>query len=191
MILTMLATLLCACKKKCANGHCWQLTSTTATCFDDGVENYACKNCKQTKTEAVSAYGHKLVQSSYNAPTCQTIGEKVEKCSRCGFENKTTLLPINCDYQVTSATPLDCTSTGSQILECTMCHNIKSEILPLSEHDYIVKSITPSTCTVNGSQILECIMCHDSKTETLPLKDHDFDADGYCTECGIYNLLSD
>ena len=73
---------------KCNGNHTWKFTTTTATCYDGGVETYTCETCKETKKETVSAYGHNLVQSSYTAPTCKTNGEKVEKCSRCGFESK-------------------------------------------------------------------------------------------------------
>ena len=92
IIIIAIISIFSGCKKnKCANGHAWDLSSTTATCLADGIETYTCKVCKTTKTENTNAYGHDLVQSSYTTPTCKTNGEKVEKCSRCGFESKQTL----------------------------------------------------------------------------------------------------
>ena len=93
LLIAILLIAFCACnKKECKDKHLWELNSTTATCYDSGIETYSCKTCKETKTENVAAYGHNLVQSSYTAPTCKTNGEKVEKCTRCGFESKQTIL---------------------------------------------------------------------------------------------------
>lgn len=169
---------LTACKTtddKCADGHTWKLTSTTATCFDGGVENYECKVCKTTKTENVSAYGHDLVQSSYTAPTCKTNGEKVEKCTRCGFESKQTLLVVDHNYEVKSTTPSTCTVKGSQLLECSMCHETKTESLELTAHTFELVNTTPSTCVVHGSKQYKCHDCTATKSERLELAEHKYE----------------
>lgn len=162
-------------KNKCADGHTWELSSTTATCYDGGVETYKCKKCKSTKTENVEAYGHDLVQSSYTAPTCKTTGESVDKCSRCGFESKTTLLVIDHDYKVKSTTPSTCTVKGSQTLECSMCHETKTETLELKEHDYRLTNTTPSTCVTHGKNYFKCKDCTAEKSEELPFAEHKYE----------------
>ena len=63
------------------------LTFSLCACDDEKPLNE--ENCDN---------GHDLVQSSYTAPTCKTTGEEVKKCSRCGFESKTTLLTIAHNY---------------------------------------------------------------------------------------------
>ncbi len=169
---------LTACKttdEKCASGHTWKLTSTTATCFDGGVENYECEVCKTTKTENVSAYGHDLVQSSYTAPTCKTNGEKVEKCTRCGFESKQTLLTVDHNYEVKSTTPSTCTTHGSQLLECSMCHETKTESLELKDHAFELVNTVPSTCVVHGSKQYKCHDCMATKSEQLELAEHKYE----------------
>ncbi len=169
---------LTACKTtddKCADGHTWKLTSTTATCLNSGVENYECEVCKTTKTENVSAYGHDLVQSSYTAPTCKTNGEKVEKCTRCGFESKQTILVIDHDYQVKSTTPSTCTVQGSQLLECSMCHETKTESLELTAHTFELINTIPSTCVVHGSKQYKCHDCTATKSEQLELAEHKYE----------------
>ncbi len=169
---------LTACKttdEKCASGHTWKLTSTTATCFDGGVENYECEVCKTTKTENVSAYGHDLVQSSYTAPTCKTNGEKVEKCSRCGFESKQTLLTVDHNYEVKSTTPSTCTTKGSQLLECSMCHETKTESLELKDHAFELVNTIPSTCVVHGYNYFKCKDCTATKSEQLELAEHTYE----------------
>lgn len=178
LTITALCVGLTACKttdEKCASGHTWKLTSTTATCFDSGVENYECEVCKTTKTENVSAYGHDLVQSSYTAPTCKTNGEKVEKCTRCGFESKQTILVIDHDYQVKSTTPSTCTVQGSQLLECSMCHETKTESLELTAHTFELINTIPSTCVVHGSKQYKCRDCTATKSEQLELAEHKYE----------------
>lgn len=167
---------LTACKtNKCADGHSWKLSTTTATCYDSGIETYTCETCKETKTENVSAYGHDLVQSSYTAPTCKTNGERVEKCSRCGFESKQTLLTVDHDYQVKSTTPSTCTTHGSQLLECSMCHETKTESLELTAHTFELINTIPSTCVVHGSKQYKCHDCTAIKSEQLELAEHTYE----------------
>lgn len=181
-VLTILALCvsLTACKThedKCAGGHSWKLTSTTATCLSGGVENYECEVCKTTKTENVSAYGHDLVQSSYTAPTCKTTGEEVKKCSRCGFESKNTLLTIDHDYQVKSTTPSTCTVKGSKLFECSMCHETKTEALELKNHDYKLVNTINSTCITHGSKQYKCNDCTDTYSEELPFAEHTYETE--------------
>ena len=167
---------LTACKTdKCADGHTWELTSTTATCYDGGIENYTCKVCKTTKTEDVSAYGHDLVLVSYNAPTCKTTGLELKRCSRCNFESSRTLLQVDHDYEVKSTTPSTCTVHGSQTLECSMCHETKTNTLPLKDHDYELKSTTYSTCITHGHEYYQCKDCTDSYSKELPFADHKYE----------------
>lgn len=175
---------LTACKttdEKCASGHTWKFTSTTATCLNSGVENYACEVCKTTKTENVEAYGHDLVQSSYTAPTCKTNGEKVEKCSRCGFESKQTLLVVDHDYQVESTIPSSCTVKGSQLLKCSMCHETKTQALELSAHTFELINTIPSTCIVHGSNEFKCKDCMATKEEELPFSNHHYQSQNTAT----------
>lgn len=160
---------------KCADGHSWKLTSTTATCYVGGIETYSCETCKETKTENVEAYEHDLVQSSYTAPTCKTNGEEVKKCSRCGFENKQTILVIDHNYEIKSTTPSTCTVKGSQTLECSMCHETKTESLELKDHDYKLVKTTPSSCVVHGSNEFKCNDCAATKSEQLEFSEHKYE----------------
>lgn len=133
-----------------------------------------CACNKKPLSEENCDAGHNFIQSSYTAPTCKTNGEKVEKCSRCGFESKQTILVIDHDYQLKSTTPSTCTVKGSQLLECSMCHEKKTEILKLKDHDYELISTTPSSCTVKGSKTYKCKNCDRNYSEDIDLLDHDY-----------------
>ena len=134
----------------------------------------ACNGGKPLNEENCDS-GHNLVQSSYTAPTCKTTGEEVKKCSRCGFESKTTLLTIGHNYEIKSTTESTCTTKGSQTSECSMCHETKSTTLELKEHDYKLISSTPSTCIVKGHNDYKCNDCSDTKTEELELSEHTYE----------------
>lgn len=155
IILVALVAVLCACKtNKCKDGHTWELTSTTATCYDGGVETHKCKKCKTTKNEEVEAYGHDYVLSSRTEPTCKTNGEEVKKCSRCGFESKQTLLMIDHDYQVKSTIPSTCTVNGSQTYKCIDCDSYYSEDTIISVENSVkyTKSISYTTCAIRSAR---------------------------------------
>lgn len=184
--------------------------------------------CTSTSNDENCDNGHNLIQSSYTAPTCKTNGEEIYKCSRCGFESKTTLLAIDHDYQVKFTTPSTCTVKGSQTLECSICHETKTETLPLKDHNYRLVNETPSTCSIKGAKDYVCNDCSDTYSaeldllphtldkintvtcfadgelknvcsecdyeeviEEIDMLTHNFDADGYCTKCGIYETLID
>lgn len=171
---------LCGCANKtsepnCNGDHTWKLASTTATCYDSGVESYICEICKETKTENVEAYGHNYVLTSRTDPTCKTNGEEVKKCSRCGFESKQTLLIVDHDYQVKSTTPSTCTTHGSQLVECSMCHETKTETLELKDHTFELVNTTPSTCIIHGSNQYKCKDCTATKSEELPFAEHKYE----------------
>lgn len=67
-------------------GHNWEVTSEEkATCEKDGSKTYTCADCKGTKTETISATGHKF--DSWNAVKAQSIysGAVQERiCNACG-----------------------------------------------------------------------------------------------------------
>lgn len=70
IILSLVMTLaLCfafvGCNNTCKGEHAYELSSTTATCSQSGVEHYKCSLCGATKDESVSAYGH-----TYNKNVC-------------------------------------------------------------------------------------------------------------------------
>lgn len=139
---------------------------TLTLCACDGGKPLNEENCDS---------GHNLVQSSYTAPTCKTTGEEAKKCTRCGFESKTTLLTISHDYVVKSTTESTCTTRGSQTSECSMCHETKTTTLELKEHDYKLIDSTPSTCVVKGHNDYKCNDCSATKTEELDFADHNYE----------------
>ena len=67
-------------------GHNWEVTSEEkATCEKDGSKTYTCADCKGTKTETISATGHKF--DSWKAVKAQSIysGAVQERiCNACG-----------------------------------------------------------------------------------------------------------
>ena len=68
--------------------HNWQLTKEEkATCEKDGSKTYTCADCKKTKTETISATGHKF--GDWQTVTTQSVftgGVQKRICNVCGKE---------------------------------------------------------------------------------------------------------
>ena len=70
-----------------AKGHQWNAgtVSTEPTCTGAGVKTYTCMVCQKTKTEAISATGHKPVEHEKKDATCTDPGREAgETCLKCG-----------------------------------------------------------------------------------------------------------
>lgn len=129
--------------------------------------------------------GHNLVAFSYTAPTCKTSGDEVKKCSRCGFESKTTLLPVDHSGEIISTVPSTCTTQGSETFTCSMCRNTFINPLPLIDHREILLRSSNSTCVTHGYKVYGCIDCKSNniRTEELPLIDHNYKAAEVAATC--------
>ena len=70
-----------------ALGHAWDQGKTIApaTCTAEGVMLYTCRQCNETRTEAISAKGHTASDVAAVEPTCTASGKTAGKiCSVCG-----------------------------------------------------------------------------------------------------------
>ena len=70
-----------------ALGHAWDdgKTIAPATCTGEGVKLFTCRQCGETRTEAISATGHKPTDVAAIEATCTASGKTAGKiCSVCG-----------------------------------------------------------------------------------------------------------
>ena len=70
-----------------ALGHAWDdgKTIAPATCTGEGVKLFTCRQCGETRTEAISATGHKPTDVAAIEATCTASGKTAGKiCSICG-----------------------------------------------------------------------------------------------------------
>ena len=175
------------------------------TCTSNGVTNYRCNKCGQTKSVTSAAYGHK-----YESNVCKT----------CGAWNTSSLKSrsylSNVKYYVTTngakvhSGPYGGCSTVTTLSKGTEIY-VTEKIVNASNNtwyrysggyifsDYVVLHSSCSwnsgtvtkkaTCTSTGTKVQYCTICGKSKTTTLTKVSHKYD-DNVCTVCGGWNTSS-
>ena len=77
------------------SNHVWDegVETTPSTCTDAGVRTFTCA-CGETKTEAIPATGHTLVDDAAVAPTCTEPGKEAGKhCEKCDYTEGGAVIP--------------------------------------------------------------------------------------------------
>ena len=86
----------CAEKSEKCN-HSWNFISDTATCKNDGIKTYECKNCGKIKTESSSAKGHTWKETSSTA-TCTEAGIATYICINCNESKQESVQALGHSY---------------------------------------------------------------------------------------------
>ncbi len=178
--------------------HEWNdgIVTTPATCTANGIKEFTCTLCEETKTEAIAAVGHTAgaaatctqnqvctvcgdiltdkLGHNYTAvitdPTCTQGGYTTHTCTVCGDNYQADATPA------AGHTP-GAAATCTQDQVCTVCGDILTDKLG---HNYAAV-ITDPTCTQDGYTTHTCTVCGDNyQTDATPAAGHDFD-DGTIT----------
>ena len=162
------------------------------------------EDCK----EKGDAAAHTFVEdtAAYKAPTCSETGQKVEKCTVCGYEKKTTIHKTAHQYveDKTASKAATCTEAGVTVEKCSVCGDERRTEIEAIGHEWVEDPTNPGnvnpTHTTAGVKIEKCT--HDGCTETrevaIPTVPHEWtkdaagdfkNADGYdihkyTCECG-------
>ena len=106
--------------------------TTAATCTEDGVKTFTCRNCGATKTETIDKLGHAYA-SVVTAPTCTDQGYTTHTCSRCGDsykDNYVNALQHDWDEGVITTEPTE-DADGVKTYTCQRsgCGETKTEVV--------------------------------------------------------------
>ncbi len=120
-----------------------QVTSTPATCTDDGQNVYSAsvsflgKTYSGSDTVTVSAPGHDIINHPAKAPTCTEIGwDEYDTCSRCDYSTYAEKAALGHDYQPVVTEPT-CTEQGFTTHTCSRCGDAYTDsFVPETGHDY-------------------------------------------------------
>ena len=183
-----------------AKGHSWNEGEITIspTCENAGVKTYTCTVCNATKTEAIDATGHTLVDVAEQPATCTKAGHTAGmKCSVCdailsGMEE----IPATGHTEVIDAAKAPtCTETGlTEGKHCSVCNEIlvAQEVIPAAGHTEKAVAGKPATCTETGlTDGISCSVCGTviKAQEEIPAKGHTEVIDAAkaptCTETGL------
>ena len=166
-----------------AKGHRWNEgeITTAPTCENAGVKTYTCTVCNATKTEAISATGHRPVQIPEKPATCTEPGHKAgTKCSVCkailsGMEE----IPATGHTEVIDvAKAPTCTKTGlTEGKHCSVCNEVlvAQEVIPAKGHTEVIDPAVEPTCTEPGkTEGKHCSVCNEVLVaqEVIPAKGH-------------------
>ncbi|MDD6729120.1 MAG: fibronectin type III domain-containing protein [Eubacteriales bacterium] len=165
--------------------HNYKAVSTTAaTCTEEGTVTYACQNEGCTSEYSVvttPAKGHQYVedQAQYVEATCYEPGERVFVCKSCGDSYAVTIPATGThNYEMVSSSAATCTKEGTATYACkdkgcTAQYTVVTT--PAKGHQFIVTSKTAATCTTQGYDTYKCANCDVTYTvTTTPATGHQF-----------------
>ena len=191
--------------------HVWDNGTVTlaSTCTTTGVMTYKCTLCSETKTEPISARGHRY--GAYvvtKAATCGATGSRTRTCTVCGHTQTETIPKTgqhSWDGGVITVQPYKC-KNGEKTYTCTICNATKTEtILATGSHSeiqYDGGDGTPATCESEGTWSGTCGVCGSLTSGTIPALGHSSYYKGGCeykdneyhtykTKCGVCHKVVD
>ena len=153
-----------------AKGHQWNAgtVSTEPTCTGAGVKTYTCMVCQKTKTEAISATGHKPVEHEKKDATCTDPGREAgETCLKCGaILSGMEVIPAKGHTEVIDpAVEPTCTKPGKTAgKHCSVCNEILAvqKEIPAKGHKEEIRNKKEVTDTEDGyTGDTYCSVCNE------------------------------
>lgn len=146
--------------------HSWDSGKITiqATCTETGVKTYTCQACRATKTETVSAVGHKVVIDSAVAATCESAGKTEGRhCSVCDkvlTEQKTVKATGHNWDEGKITQEATCEKSGVKTYTCKTCKKTKTEEINALGHKIVTDPAVTATCEKDGkTEGNHCSVC--------------------------------
>lgn len=155
-----------------ATGHTWKETIVKEpNCTTEGLKNYICENCGETKQETLPALGHDYAEewTIDKEATCAEPGEKSHHCTKCNNRTDITVIdPLGHAWKETIQKPT-CTEGGLKVYTCENCGDTKQETLPALGHDYSKEWTIDKEATYyeDGSKSHHCSRCDDITDVTV------------------------
>ena len=153
-----------------AKGHQWNAgtVSIEPTCTGAGVKTYTCMVCQKTKTEAISATGHKPVEHEKKDATCTDSGREAgETCLKCGaILSGMEVIPAKGHTEVIDpAVEPTCTKPGKTAgKHCSVCNEILAvqKEIPAKGHKEEIRNKKEVTDTEDGyTGDTYCSVCNE------------------------------
>ena len=92
--------------------------------------------------------------------TCTEPGSAIQKCSFCGMEGDTVVIPAGHEWEEVEGTKTEatCTEDGVVDMKCALCGEIKTEVLPKGHLPGLDATCTqPQTCKRCGEVITQAL----------------------------------
>ena len=144
--------------------HIWDdgTVVTEATCIDEGLIEYKCSGCNQTKNEVIESFGHSYSNVIVTNPTCEDNGYTTYLCENCDYSYIDDYVDALGHNEVKDiAINPTCEETGlTEGSHCSECGKVLLEqiIIEAKGHSYETEVIDP-TCLNEGFTINACENC--------------------------------
>ena len=143
-----------------AIGHDWKVEKSTTPCKKGAKDVSTCKNCGDTRTEAVTAehkWGDWTIEKE---ATCTSQGLRTAKCTVCKEEKSEKIEIKEHKWSLQSTTFAGCSTDGAKVYKCNNCGDTKTEVSKATGHTasgWVTK--TAATCTTAGLRNKLCSNC--------------------------------
>ena len=174
-----------------STAHDWGegITTKEPTCTEAGEKTYRCKtNREHTKTEPISAKGHKMTKTEAKAETCEKNGNiDYYTCSECKkiFKDETGNVEITQEQTVvkakghkwgewTETTPATTETEGEETRTCENdSKHIETRSIPkLHKHDLSKTEAKAATCIAEGNkEYWKCSICNKTFSDSEGTKE--------------------
>lgn len=125
-----------------------------ATEESDGYVLSVCKICGNEEKELLSSCEHEFIDDSI-APTCDTDGGLVRRCTKCGAVINTVYPAYGHSYEIQMEVKPTCTESGFKRENCSRCFDVRTESYPPTGHTY-----------EKDGDMLVCKFCGDTTEDT-------------------------
>lgn len=196
--------------------HDWSEGSvlTPETCTTDGVMQYECTVCHETRTEPIPKHhtsdgtyrsdgtihwlecsvchtvydesAHKWGEDEVlNAATCTRSGRMAHVCTVCG-RMEIEDIPATGHTFVDDRIAASCTSAGCVEHVCSDCgYSYATDLTPMLEHTFVETGSVEPTCTTDGYTTYECSVCGAEDVKYVAATgEHDYGDGDVCSVCG-------
>ena len=170
--------------------HEYESETILPTCTENGYTLYKCIWCGDGyRDDETEVLGHSYGEwETVVAAGCESVGEEVRTCGRCGNVETRETEPLGHEYEAEIVEPA-CTEGGYTLYECVRCgdgyRDDETEALGHSYGEW--ETVSPAECESGGEEIRTCGRCGNVEMrETEPLG-HDYEAEivePTCTENG-------
>ena len=139
---------------------------TEATCQKAGSVDLViyCSICNEElsrTTSVIPVVEHSYVQTVV-APTCETKGYTLNKCTNCGESYKDSFVDTtnNHNYKTVVTVQPTCTEKGVEKHSCTICGDTYNTDIEMIEHTAVTDNAVAPTCTTTGlTEGSHCSVC--------------------------------
>ena len=143
-----------------------------ATCTEDGLKVYRCKNCGETKEEILNATGHQHTEvRNEKKATCTEDGYSGDVyCKDCGelIKKGSATEKANHNWQLTKEEKVTCEKDGSKTYTCADCKGTKTETIPATGHKFDSwKTVKAQSIYSGAVQKRTCNACGKKETRIV------------------------